>query len=129
MPDNHDITVGKHPCAACGGDMLWDARRQLLRCPYCGQQAAWAPAAAPLPGQDGIAELDLEQALASAGSQRFREEDEEEDMHQAARETAGNRKQTDRRPAPEFARAARRIEPPVRHRDAGYCSAQPPPPC
>jgi len=70
LPDNHDITVGKHPCAACGGDMLWDARRQLLRCPYCGQQAAWAPAAAPLPGQDGIAELDLEQALASAGSQR-----------------------------------------------------------
>lgn len=50
--------------------MVWDARRQMLRCPYCGQEAAWTPAAAPLPGQDGIAELDLEAALASAGSAR-----------------------------------------------------------
>ena len=50
--------------------MVWDARRQLLRCPYCGEQAAWEPAAAPLPGEEGIAELDLEAALAAAGSAR-----------------------------------------------------------
>ena len=70
LPQASDITVGKHPCTACGGDMVWDARRQLLRCPYCGQASAWEAAATPLPGQDGVAELDLEAALASAGSAR-----------------------------------------------------------
>ena len=70
LPGREDITVGKHACQACGGDMVWDAARQMLRCPFCGTQAAWSPAAPPLPGQEGIAELDLEAALASAGQHR-----------------------------------------------------------
>jgi len=70
LPGRDDITVGKHPCSACGGDMVWDAARQQLRCPWCGSESAWSPAAAPLPGEAGIAELDLETALASAGSHR-----------------------------------------------------------
>lgn len=70
LPGADDITVGKQACAACGGDMLWDARLQLLRCPYCGQQAAWSPAPPPLPGQQAVPELDLEAALAQAGQAR-----------------------------------------------------------
>ena len=50
--------------------MVWDARLQMLRCPYCGQEAAWAPAPPPLPGQDEVPELDLDAALARAGDAR-----------------------------------------------------------
>ena len=46
---------------------------------------------------------------ASAGSQRFREDEEEEDMHHAVGETAGKVKPTDRRTAPEFAGGAEQL--------------------
>ena len=66
MSDN--ITVGKHPCEACGGDMQWSARKQALVCPYCGNESEWKPSEGAAPGE--IAEHDLEQALANADAHR-----------------------------------------------------------
>lgn len=68
LPMAPGTAIGKHPCAACGGDMLWNAGKQALVCPYCGSQAQWTPSAPGAPG--GIAENDLDQALAQAGGQR-----------------------------------------------------------
>jgi predicted RNA-binding Zn-ribbon protein involved in translation (DUF1610 family) len=62
------ITVGKHPCIECGGEMQWSARQQALVCPYCGAVSAWKPAEGV--GADGIAEHDLQQALANADQHR-----------------------------------------------------------
>jgi len=55
------ITVGKHPCPACGGDLQWDAKKQALACPYCGTIVPWTPSADAAPGE--IVEHDLESAL------------------------------------------------------------------
>lgn len=55
------ITVGKHPCPACGGDLQWDAKKQALACPYCGTVVPWSPAGGGAPGD--IVEHDLESAL------------------------------------------------------------------
>jgi hypothetical protein len=55
------ITVGKHPCPACGGDLQWNAKEQALACPYCGTIVPWSPSAEAAPGE--IVEHDLEAAL------------------------------------------------------------------
>ncbi|PJJ97814.1 zinc ribbon domain-containing protein [Lysobacteraceae bacterium NML75-0749] len=57
----HSTAIGKHPCAECGANLEWNARKQALVCPYCGTVSEWQNAQAE-PGS-GIAELDLEQAL------------------------------------------------------------------
>ena len=62
LPTADNITVGKHPCTTCGGDMQWSAGKQALVCPYCGTESAWK---APAPGMPGdIVEHDLDEALA-----------------------------------------------------------------
>lgn len=55
------ITVGKHACPACGGDLQWNAKEQALTCPYCGTIVPWSPSAEGAPGD--IVEHDLEAAL------------------------------------------------------------------
>ena len=55
--------LGKRPCSDCGGELEWNASKQVLSCPYCGfipkeQAARGAPAAG-----SGIAEHDLEKSL------------------------------------------------------------------
>ena len=66
--------MGKRPCPDCGGELEWDAARQVLRCPYCGfvpgdQPAPRPPAglgtAAAAAALSPVEELDLETALAS----------------------------------------------------------------
>ncbi len=56
-----NATVGKHPCPECGGDLVWNASKQSLVCPYCGTVVPWKNAEAGLPGD--IVENDLTQAL------------------------------------------------------------------
>jgi ribosomal protein S27E len=55
----------KHPCPECGGDAEWNPAKKALACPYCGTVLPWSQ------GEDvlgaGIAEHDLEHALANAG--------------------------------------------------------------
>ena len=57
-----NVTVGKHPCPECGGDLQWNAAKQALTCPYCGTQVSWSPSQAADPGTT-IVELDLLIAL------------------------------------------------------------------
>ena len=63
--------LGKRACPDCGGELEWNAAKQVLACPYCGfvpkdqpprGDAAGTGAASP-------AELDLERALAEAGAE------------------------------------------------------------
>lgn len=61
-------TLGKRPCPECGGDLQWNAASKSLQCPYCGTKAAWTDAGADTPG--AIAELDLEQTLATTGDEQ-----------------------------------------------------------
>ena len=68
LPSNAHATLGKRPCPECGGDLQWNAGSQSLQCPYCGTRVAWTDAAADTPG--AIAELDLEQTLASTGDEQ-----------------------------------------------------------
>jgi membrane protease subunit (stomatin/prohibitin family) len=44
------VTVGKHPCPECGGDLQWHAGKQALACPYCGTVVPWTPTQAADPG-------------------------------------------------------------------------------
>jgi hypothetical protein len=63
VPPAFDVTAsGKRGCPDCGGDLEWNASRQLLMCPYCG----FIPKEQPTRGQAGgaIREHDLEEALA-----------------------------------------------------------------
>lgn len=46
-----NVTVGKHPCPECGGDLQWNAGKQSLACPYCGTIVAWNKAEPGLPGE------------------------------------------------------------------------------
>ncbi|MCS7296974.1 MAG: hypothetical protein RMK19_07830 [Bacteroidia bacterium] len=51
-------------CRSCGASVVYDAGREKLRCPYCGQEEE-------IPfSSEGIEEIDLEAALAAAQSQR-----------------------------------------------------------
>ena len=43
------VTVGKHPCPECGGNLEWNPARQALACPYCGTVVPWSPAQAAEP--------------------------------------------------------------------------------
>ncbi len=62
-----DVTaLGKRACPDCGGEMEWNAGKQALVCPYCGFVPSVQPGAAD--ENAPIAEHDLEQALAQAGS-------------------------------------------------------------
>ena len=61
-PPPTNVTVGKHPCPECGGDLEWNAAKQALACPYCGTVVPWSPAQADTPG--AVLEMDLAQALA-----------------------------------------------------------------
>jgi DNA-directed RNA polymerase subunit M/transcription elongation factor TFIIS len=57
----NNATVGKHPCPECGGDLVWNADKQSLACPYCGTIVPWKNAEKVLPGD--IQENDLVTAL------------------------------------------------------------------
>ena len=46
------LTVGKHPCPECGGNLEWNPARQSLACPYCGTVVPWSPAQAADPGTE-----------------------------------------------------------------------------
>lgn len=63
------VTVGKHPCPECGGDLQWHAGKQALACPYCGTVVPWTPTQAADPGAM-IEEHDLIMALAAPASGR-----------------------------------------------------------
>jgi len=60
--------LGKRPCPDCGGEMEWNAAKQVLSCPFCGfvpkEQPANSAAAA------GVVEHDLEKELAGTGDDR-----------------------------------------------------------
>jgi ribosomal protein S27E len=60
--------LGKRACPDCGGELEWDAAKQLLACPFCG----FIPKDQPPRGQAGgeIQEHDLEQALTEVGNER-----------------------------------------------------------
>jgi len=68
LPSTERATLGKRPCPECGGDLQWNAASQSLQCPYCGTRVAWIDSAADTPG--AIAELDLEQTLATTGNEQ-----------------------------------------------------------
>jgi predicted RNA-binding Zn-ribbon protein involved in translation (DUF1610 family) len=57
----NNATVGKHPCPECGGDLVWNAVKQSLACPYCGTIVPWKNAEAGLPTE--MIENDLGKAL------------------------------------------------------------------
>lgn len=49
-----------YPCAQCGGELEWDIGRQLLKCPFCGnEQEVVVPAGAE------VVEQDLHEAMAA----------------------------------------------------------------
>jgi hypothetical protein len=48
----------KFTCPACGGEAIWDPRKQKLVCPFCGSEST-----AKLPAGGDIAEHDLAEAL------------------------------------------------------------------
>jgi Zn finger protein HypA/HybF involved in hydrogenase expression len=57
MPDNTPAPEvnarEKFICPACGGEAVWDARKQKLVCPFCGTESTAAlPAAGTLAGHD-----------------------------------------------------------------------------
>ena len=60
--------LGKHPCSDCGGEMEWNAVKQVLACPYCG----FVPLEQPRSGTDAavIVEHDLAKALAETGDEK-----------------------------------------------------------
>ncbi len=64
-----NVTVGKHPCPECGGDLQWSAAKQALSCPYCGAVVPWTPPQAADPGS-GVSEHDLVSALDSPEASR-----------------------------------------------------------
>jgi hypothetical protein len=64
-----NITVGKHPCPECGGDLEWNPAKQSLACPYCGTVVPWTPAQAADPGT-AVVENDLTQALSDPAVSR-----------------------------------------------------------
>jgi hypothetical protein len=68
-PSPSTVTVGKHPCPECGGDLQWHPGKQSLACPYCGTIVPWTPAQAADPGT-AIVEQDLAAALADPASGR-----------------------------------------------------------
>jgi len=59
--------LGKRPCPDCGGELEWNAAKQVLACPYCGCVPKQQPVNA---AEAGIAEHNLEKALAGAGDDR-----------------------------------------------------------
>ena len=60
--------LGKHPCPDCGGEMEWNAGKQVLSCPFCG----FIPKEQPKSAADaaGIREHDLEKALADTSAEK-----------------------------------------------------------
>ncbi len=60
--------LGKRPCPDCGGEMEWNAGKQVLACPYCG----FVPKEQPKGGAEaaGIVEHDLEKALGDTSSEK-----------------------------------------------------------
>lgn len=64
------VTVGKHPCPECGGDLQWNAAKQALACPYCGTIVPLSEAAEGVgDGSVGVVEQDLLDALARMQAQ------------------------------------------------------------
>jgi hypothetical protein len=59
--------LGKRACPDCGGEMEWNAAKQVLSCPFCG----FIPKDQPTRGEGGgaIQERDLERALAEVGEE------------------------------------------------------------
>lgn len=60
--------LGKRACPDCGGEMEWNAAKQVLACPYCG----FVPKEQPTRGEGAgtIHEHDLEAALTEVGDER-----------------------------------------------------------
>jgi hypothetical protein len=61
--------LGKRACPECGGEMEWNAAKQVLACPFCG----FVPKDQPVHGAEARAQVHehpLEQALASVGNER-----------------------------------------------------------
>lgn len=61
--------LAKRPCPECGGEMEWNAGKQVLACPYCG----FVPKDQPATGSavaTSIVEHDLEKALANTGDEQ-----------------------------------------------------------
>lgn len=62
-------SIGKHPCAECGGDLVWSASKQALACPYCGTVVPWSTAQQAA-GNHALRENDLLSALAAQPSEQ-----------------------------------------------------------
>ncbi len=68
-PVNSVTALGKRPCPDCGGEMEWNAAKQVIACPYCG----FVPKEQPsknAPDDASILEHDLEKALGEAGAEK-----------------------------------------------------------
>jgi len=63
------LTVGKHPCPECGGNLEWNPGRQSLACPYCGTVVPGLSAGPADPAM-ATTEQDLEAALRDPASGR-----------------------------------------------------------
>ena len=65
--------LGKRPCPDCGGELEWNAAKQVLACPYCGfvpkDQPPRGDAAAAATGAPSVVEQDLERALNEIGDE------------------------------------------------------------
>src|SRR4051812_44851893 len=58
--------MGKRACPECGGELEWNAAKQVLACPYCGFIPKDQPARGAATG-GAIVEHDLERALREVG--------------------------------------------------------------
>src|SRR5262245_61055709 len=60
--------LGKRACPDCGGELEWNAAKQVLACPFCG----FVPKDQPTRGEGAgtILEHDLERALADVSNER-----------------------------------------------------------
>jgi hypothetical protein len=60
--------LGKRACPDCGGELEWNAGKQVLACPFCG----FVPKEQPTRGEGGgqIVEHDLERTLREVGDER-----------------------------------------------------------
>jgi len=61
--------LGKRACPECGGEMEWNAAKQVLACPYCGFIPNEQPTRGEGASEGAIREHDLERALAQIGDE------------------------------------------------------------
>jgi len=64
--DNEVAALGKRACPDCGGEMVWNAAKQVFACPYCGFVSKEQPKQGEA-ARGAVVEHDLERALVAVG--------------------------------------------------------------